>query len=189
MIGIDLAYGSDDDDDMVIDKVKLDNNKTIDKQQEHAHEHQESENHDSKDHQQNYHQKQSLKYINEIPSAPSNELLNPITIDRMKDYIEKKEDEGFDLTASIRSKKIFGNPYILSSVVQHFGIQEYGSEYPIDKWNPAKIQEDYDEEEIKRRYNDNNNNECVQVPTIPIQQNDNNITQNFDENKRKSRWN
>jgi len=205
MIGIGLDYGSDDDndnDDMIIDNVvnkvkEVDDNPIVDKlqqQQNHHHHHHQQQNQQQ--------QEQPLKYINEIPSAPSNESLNPITIERIKDYIEKKQEEGFDLTESIRSKKIFGNPYILSSVVQHFGIQEYGSEYPIDKWDPMAYQNEDYEEEIKRRYNNDNSNEIqntnpsapipIPVPittTIPTQQLDN-ITQNIDDNnKRKSRWN
>ena len=49
---------------------------------------------------------------------------------------------------------IFGNPYILNSVVQHFGIQEIGSEYPIDLWNPFDYKDEDYEEPIKKRYSE-----------------------------------
>ena len=127
--------------------------------------------------------------------------MNPNTIERIKDYIHKKNDEGFDLTNSIRSKKIFGNPSILSSVVDHFSIFENGSEYPSDIWNPYQYNDDDYEEEIKERYNSNNDIQQFPTNTATVTNtntNTNTVTSiatqpadddNNNNSKKRSRWN
>lgn len=46
--------------------------------------------------------------------------VNPLTIQNIKDYKER----GLDLTETLRSNKQFGNPYILTKVVNTLGIDE-----------------------------------------------------------------
>jgi hypothetical protein len=48
---------------------------------------------------------------------------NQQTIDRIKHYLQLK-NQGFNLTDSIRTKKDFGNPYILQKVIDYYHIDE-----------------------------------------------------------------
>lgn len=58
-----------------------------------------------------------------IPSNDPNNPPNQQTVERIKHYLNLKS-QGFNLTDSIRSKKDFGNPYILKKVIDHYHIEE-----------------------------------------------------------------
>jgi len=58
---------------------------------------------------------------------------------RVGQYLDAQRQFSFDLTESIQSKKDFGNPEILTKVVDHFKIFEYGSNYPPVLFNPRAV--------------------------------------------------
>lgn len=57
-----------------------------------------------------------------------NEAADPkvddVTSSRVAHYLDSKAKSGFDLTSSIKSKKDFGNPYILQKVIDYYKIDE-----------------------------------------------------------------
>jgi hypothetical protein len=40
---------------------------------------------------------------------------------------------------SIRSNKEFGNPYILNKVVEHFNIDQFGTNFPKEVFDPSDV--------------------------------------------------
>mmetsp|Transcript_22429 Transcript_22429/g.32712 ORF Transcript_22429/g.32712 Transcript_22429/m.32712 type:complete len:193 (+) Transcript_22429:42-620(+) len=110
---------------------------------------------------------------------------DPETVDKIRHYISLKEKNNFSLTESIRSKKDFGNPYILQKVVDFYHIDQYGSNYPKEIWDPSAYKKfDFD-------------NGSVQIASQPQQEssdrvikgseNEGDSAQGFGR-KRKSRW-
>ena len=73
-------------------------------------------------------------------------------MEKIKHYMELKEQQGFDLTDSIRSKKNFGNPYLFNIAVEHFKIDEVGSNYPSELFDPHGYAEADCEPAIRKRY-------------------------------------
>jgi hypothetical protein len=47
--------------------------------------------------------------------------------DTIRQYLAAQRDRSFDLQQDIRNKKDFGNPILLTKVVEYFNIQERGS--------------------------------------------------------------
>jgi hypothetical protein len=82
------------------------------------------------------------------PTLPADEAV----VDKIRNYLELKAQDGFDLTNNIRSKKNFGNPYIFSIAVEHFKIDEVGSNYPTELFDPHGYDESDYEAAVKRRY-------------------------------------
>jgi hypothetical protein len=82
----------------------------------------------------------------EVTSTPSNSAI-PVDADvigRLNDYADLKLKDGFDLVSSICSKKEFSNPNILAKAVSYFDIDEVGSNYPRDSFNPHDLGFDAD---------------------------------------------
>lgn len=94
--------------------------------------------------------KSTLKFFQQIPPAsttpPDTETLE--TINR---YLEAKSLHEFDLSENIKSNKEFGNPYILTKVVKHYAIDEIGSNYPKELYDPHKYTSEDFEENIRKR--------------------------------------
>eukprot|EP01036_Dinobryon_divergens_P024415 gene24414-32863_t len=91
-----------------------------------------------------------LRFVNEIPS-PVKVKVNQYLIDTINSQLEAKRKQGFDLTEKIRSNKDFHNPYILKKVVEFFAIDEIGSNYPKEVFDPHSYAEEDFEESIRRR--------------------------------------
>ena len=83
-----------------------------------------------------------IKYTNldKLPLPVSAEV-NGETVMKIKDYLDAKIHDGYDLTQTIRSKKDFGNPYILTTIVDSLKIDEIGSNYPTHIFDPHGYQE------------------------------------------------
>jgi hypothetical protein len=60
---------------------------------------------------------------NGIGILDTKRIANQQTVERMKHYLQLKS-QGFNLTDSIRTKKDFGNPYILQKVIDYYHIDE-----------------------------------------------------------------
>mmetsp|Transcript_29826 Transcript_29826/g.28522 ORF Transcript_29826/g.28522 Transcript_29826/m.28522 type:complete len:287 (+) Transcript_29826:158-1018(+) len=93
----------------------------------------------------------SYNRLKELP-LPSNKSPNPKTVDKISEYLELKEINGFNLTENIRGNKNFGNPYIFGKAVEHFQIDEIGSNYPQALFDPHGYREIDFEANIKKRY-------------------------------------
>ena len=77
-------------------------------------------------------------YLSELPPV-RNEGVSAETLARLGQYLEAQQQHNFDLTESIQRKKDFGNPHILTKVVDFFHIDELGSNYPPEIFDPAAI--------------------------------------------------
>lgn len=77
--------------------------------------------------------------LSELPPL-RNDNVSAETLTRVGQYLEAKSQYNFDLTQSIQSKKDFGNPQILTKVVEYFHIDEIGSNYPPSLFDPHAIQ-------------------------------------------------
>ena len=86
-----------------------------------------------------------------LPPLPS-QAADAAVVEKIKHYMSLKEEQGFDLTDSIRSKKNFGNPYIFNIAVEHFKIDEIGSNYPSELFDPHGYTESDFESAIRKRY-------------------------------------
>lgn len=87
----------------------------------------------------------------DLPPAPI-QPPDEAVVDKIRNYLELKAEDGFDMTNNIRSKKNFGNPYIFSIAVEHFKIDEIGSNYPQQLFDPHGYHESDYEAAIKKRY-------------------------------------
>lgn len=97
-----------------------------------------------------------------IPAVPVKKLMDDIppasaeppdreTLETIHRYLEAKRLHEFDLSDNIKSNKEFGNPSILTKVVKHYDIDEIGSNYPAELFDPHKYTLDDFEESIRRR--------------------------------------
>lgn len=75
---------------------------------------------------------------------PIPEVVNVEVIARLNEYADMKLNKKFDLATSISSKKEFSNPNILSKAVGYFDIDEIGSNYPPEVFNPHNLNFDTD---------------------------------------------
>ena len=80
------------------------------------------------------------------PNQPetNHKQVDPEVISRLNDYADKKILNKFDLLSSINSNKEFSNPNILSKAVSYFDIDEVGSNYPENVFDPHKLHFDSD---------------------------------------------
>lgn len=80
--------------------------------------------------------------LNNIPPSPEGEC-DPNLQAKIALFIQKHRD-GLNLNEDLKRQKQFGNPEILDKIVQHFEIDELGSNYPKDIWDPHGLpKEDY----------------------------------------------
>lgn len=80
----------------------------------------------------------SYPFLDELPPVVT-QGVKPETLALLGQYLDAQRQHGFDLTASIQSKKDFGNPAILTKVVAYFQIDELGSNYPQELFDPKEI--------------------------------------------------
>lgn len=78
-----------------------------------------------------------------VPSSGSSSIhekapigMDMVILDKVREHLALKKSTGFDIVASIRSKKEFENPYILQEVIEYFEIDEHASNYPEHIFNP-----------------------------------------------------
>lgn len=80
--------------------------------------------------------------LSNIPPSPKGEC-DPNLQAKIALFIQKHRD-GLNLNEDLKRQKQFGNPEILDKIVQHFEIDELGSNYPKDIWDPHGLpKEDY----------------------------------------------
>jgi len=64
--------------------------------------------------------------------------------DVVKSYMKMQEDQGITITASLRALRAYKNPDFLQHSVDHDNIDQYGSCYPKDIFDPHGLpKEDY----------------------------------------------
>jgi len=123
-----------------------------------------------------------FKYLEKyLPPSPVGEMPDAVAAERIQDLLEQQARStllgssssssnsknssatssnhisngvGFSLTSSIRSKKAFGNPYILSAVKDHFHINETHSAYSPDLFHPHSYSDSDYIDKIVERYSD-----------------------------------
>eukprot|EP01080_Neovahlkampfia_damariscottae_P003497 gene3497-6145_t len=57
---------------------------------------------------------------------------------KIKQYLEKKKT-GLNFNENLKKQKEFSNPKILENIIQHFEIEQYGSNYSKEVYNPLAI--------------------------------------------------
>lgn len=91
-----------------------------------------------------------MNVLDELPPK-SEKQPDPEVLEKIHQYLEAKKLHGFDLAQNIKTHKDFGNPYILTKIVEHFQIDEIGSNYPKELYNPHGYSTSDFEENIRRR--------------------------------------
>ena len=80
----------------------------------------------------------ALPFLSELPDVRTDGV-SAETLTRVGQYLEAQSHYNFDLTDSIKRKRDFGNPHILTKVCQFFEIDELGSNYPPSLFDPMTI--------------------------------------------------
>ena len=80
----------------------------------------------------------ALPFLSELPDVRTDGV-SAETLTRVGQYLEALSHYNFDLTDSIKRKRDFGNPHILTKVCQFFEIDELGSNYPPSLFDPVAI--------------------------------------------------
>ena len=86
-----------------------------------------------------------------VPDSPPGDL-NPKALERHLSYVDKLS-KGMHVNDHIRNAKKFRNPCLLDKLVAMIGVQEFGSNYPTDLYDPNSLtrEEHYDALELQRK--------------------------------------
>lgn len=84
---------------------------------------------------------QNLVYLSKFPDFPVGIKPDDNTMASIKYYTDAMINHNFNLVEHIRGYRDFGNPYILSNVVDHFAIDQYGTNYPPELFDPKNYPE------------------------------------------------
>ncbi|NXC80946.1 S30BP protein, partial [Cercotrichas coryphoeus] len=76
-----------------------------------------------------------------IPPEPPGRCSNQLQ-DKIEKLYEKKMKEGMDMNSIIQKKKAFRNPSIYEKLIQFCSIDEFGTNYPKDMFDPHSWSED-----------------------------------------------
>ena len=85
--------------------------------------------------------KDSSSSIVDLPEK-SNRTCDEKTQRKISKFIQYAKSSGKTFNSNLISKKDFGNPHLLSKVVKHLGIDEMGSNFPKDKFDPKGYPEE-----------------------------------------------
>ena len=72
-----------------------------------------------------------------VPDSPPGDL-NPKALERHLSYVDKLS-KGMHVNDHIRNAKKFRNPCLLDKLVAMIGVQEFGSNYPTDLYDPNSL--------------------------------------------------
>jgi len=75
-----------------------------------------------------------------LPPEPSGKP-NPEVQEKIRAFLQKKKAMGVTFNESMLQQKEFHNPYILSKIAETYKIDQTGSNYPRDTYNPRDIKE------------------------------------------------
>jgi len=70
-----------------------------------------------------------------IPKA-SRDDVDPLILEKMMRLKEKKDSLGLDMKLQIQKRKDFRNPSIYEKLIDHCGIEEFGSNFPPETFDP-----------------------------------------------------
>ncbi|KAJ1422550.1 hypothetical protein B484DRAFT_113311 [Ochromonadaceae sp. CCMP2298] len=92
----------------------------------------------------------SLLFSADVPAPPSAppSLAAQQAVAR---YMGLQRDSGFQLVQNLRGHKELGNPYLFDEVASHFRIQQAGTRFTPDAFDPAEITPEQLERRSKRR--------------------------------------
>ncbi|NXM81311.1 S30BP protein, partial [Oenanthe oenanthe] len=76
-----------------------------------------------------------------IPPEPPGRCSNQLQ-DKIEKLYERKRKEGMDMNSIIQKKKAFRNPSIYKKLIQFCSIDEFGTNYPKDMFDPHSWSED-----------------------------------------------
>ncbi|NWY75387.1 S30BP protein, partial [Erithacus rubecula] len=76
-----------------------------------------------------------------IPPEPPGRCSNQLQ-DKIEKLYERKMKEGMDMNNIIQKKKAFRNPSIYEKLIQFCSIDEFGTNYPKDMFDPHSCSED-----------------------------------------------
>ena len=68
----------------------------------------------------------------DFPDGPCDEVIQR----KISKFIDYATRSGTTFNNNLKTKKDFGNPHLLSKVVDYFDIDEMGSNFPKDKFDP-----------------------------------------------------
>jgi len=71
-----------------------------------------------------------------IAAPPSVADCDPKLQEKISRFIAYAKQTGRTFNSNLVSKKDFGNPYLLSKIVDHFGINDVESNFPKEKFDP-----------------------------------------------------
>lgn len=70
-----------------------------------------------------------------VPSEPEGRCSSALQ-DKIKRFMERKVKDGEDLNRAIQARKDFRNPSIYEKLIVYLGIDELGTNFPQDDYNP-----------------------------------------------------
>lgn len=76
-----------------------------------------------------------------IPKAPRGSV-DPLIQEKMLKLKEKKDATGMDMKYHIQKRKDFRNPSIYEKLIDHCGIEEFGSNFPPEVFDPHSFEPD-----------------------------------------------
>lgn len=77
----------------------------------------------------------------ELPKPPPGACDHSLQ-ERVSVFMRKKE-QGHHFNQKLRTNKEFQNPHICEKLVEHLGLDEFGSNCPKDIFDPYEFGEDY----------------------------------------------
>ena len=76
-----------------------------------------------------------------LPPAPS-EKCHPQQIEKIRNLYRKRHEQGVNMNEIIKRKKSFRNPSIYQMLIELKNINEGGSNFPKDVFDPVKYKND-----------------------------------------------
>lgn len=86
-----------------------------------------------------------------LPRRPPPQQCNETVRTRVSSYLQQSQQDHLNFTSNLKSKKQFGNPELMQSVVEHMNVFQYGSNFPTCVFDPRGIvREDFADVVIKQ---------------------------------------
>ena len=127
-----------------------------------------------------------VSYVDLLPTVAS--LSFPEVEQAIENHLKRKKEKSINLTEKIRQDKDFGNPGILQKIVDHFKIDEIGSNFPKDLFDPHGYSEYDFEESVRRRYSNSSSAHASVVVRSNQHQRATASADTDQTRKRKSKW-
>jgi hypothetical protein len=114
-----------------------------------------------------------------LPAAAPSSSVPAEVAARFSAYMQATE-AGYNFTSALRSKKAFGNPYLLEETIATFGMDDTGSALPARAWDASALPPgDFSdalalrqalEEEVRKAKQSERSSVAFEPPSLPMQQ-------------------